>query len=64
MVSKALHISSPGLMRGSKGTIADLEREVRTGKCHLVLDGSGEVIRVVRLVVLRLMNKDMLCWLD
>jgi len=39
-------------------TLTDLEQEVVAGKCHLVIGPTGEVGRVVRLVVLRLLNQE------
>jgi len=49
-----------GLLR--RKTLSDLETEVLAGKCHLVIGPSGEIGRIVRLVILRLLNPDgMLC---
>eukprot|EP00971_Amphidinium_carterae_P257009 5102410-Amphidinium_carterae.1 len=39
-----------------KKSIEDLEEEVASGKCHLVMELDGPVSRVVRLVVLELLN--------
>jgi len=46
------------LMR--RGTLVDLEQEMMAGKCHLVMgdDGPTSICRVVRVVVLRVCNKD------
>merc|ERR1712110_1256797 len=45
------------LFQSQRG-IKDLEKEIECGQCHLVEDGSGTVLRVVQLGVLRITRCD------